>query len=83
MENTSPIDLTQLPPESSERKHQATKRLCGIFNLIETLEDRWQISKPLMIVYLLIFTIHQIISNNSKLLFLTLPSPLGHCNSYL
>ncbi len=40
-------------------------------------------SKPLMIDYLLIFTIHQIVSNNSKLLFLTLPSPLGHCNSYL
>jgi hypothetical protein len=31
MENTSPIDLTQLPPQSSERKDQATKRLCGVF----------------------------------------------------
>jgi len=40
MENTSPIDLTQLPPESSERKDQATKRLCGVFYLIGTLEDR-------------------------------------------
>jgi hypothetical protein len=83
MEKTSPIDLTQLPPESSERKDQAIKRLCGVFYLTGTLEDRWQISKHLMIDYLLIFTIHQIVSNNSILLFLTLPSPLGHCNSYL
>jgi hypothetical protein len=31
MEKTSPIDLTQLPHESSERGNQTTKRLCGVF----------------------------------------------------